>query len=128
MKFRLHRITVTHIELQYCGSHAYPSIYMGAYDRFINFFYSNIDLPPAKRSTITQVIIFIITPLTTLIVIALLSSNVPFYDQWRFVTLLNQFYEHNSNLESFWAHYVEPRSFPRLNAFIIFGQWMEYPC
>lgn len=83
--------------------------------KLTNFFYQNIAPPPAIQPTTAQLVVGLITPLSTLLIIILLSSNVPFYDQWRFVPLLDQFYANNISLETLWAQHNEHRIvFPRL--------------
>lgn len=83
--------------------------------KLINFFYQNIALAPANKPTITQSVLGLITPFTTLLVIILLASNIPYYDQWRFIPLLTQLHDSKIGFEDIWAQHNEHRIlFPRL--------------
>ena len=88
---------------------------MYTYNKLVNLFYQNIALPPNYRPNAIQFALILITPITTLLIIILFASNVPNYDQWRFIPLLNQLYENNINFESLWAQHNEHRIlFPRI--------------
>ncbi|MCC5612857.1 hypothetical protein LC612_40785 [Nostoc sp. CHAB 5834] len=88
---------------------------MNTYNKLANYFYHNIASPPASKPSITQIALILFTPVTTSFIIILYSANVPFYDQWRFVPLLNQMYDQKISFASLWEQHNEHRIFfPRI--------------
>lgn len=69
----------------------------------------------AERPTTLHLIVGVFMPVSTLLFIITLSKNVPYYDQWEFISLLDKFYTGNLTFVELLSQHNEHRFlFPRL--------------
>lgn len=75
----------------------------------------NVEKILTEKSTTLQLVVGVIMPLIIILFIVTLSKNVPYYDQWYFIPLLNSFYKGDVTFAALWEQHYEHRLlFPRL--------------
>ncbi len=82
---------------------------MALFNRFIHKLRSDFFLSLTEKPTTLQVAVGAFAPLSTILLIIGLSKNVPYYDQWYFVPLLDSFHTGNVTFAALWEQHNEHR-------------------
>ena len=107
---------------------------MNMFYSFAHKLRSDLFLPLSAKPTTLQLILGAVMPFSTALFIGTLSKNVPYYDQWYFIPLLDSFYNDHVTFGALWEQHNEHRLvFPRLLMLTLaslthWSIWAEIAC